>query len=296
MSTSESPLSAASFEASRERLRQLAYRLLGTVEDADDAVQETYLKWHSVNAQEIRSAESWLVTALTRICIDRMRVKARELTRYKGPWLPGPLYVDDPVTPEHRLEMTADLSMALLILLERLSPEERAVYLLHDIFDFSYANISSMVGKSEPSCRQLLSRARKHIKKERRRFETPGVNKRNIINNFLTALRNDDEQLLMTAIAEDASITSDGGGRVRSALKVVQGRDRICRLLLNVRRKTLGSVQDRLMHINGEPGIVSYVDGVPRALFVLETNETEVLAVFRVVNPDKLRSIPPLAA
>jgi RNA polymerase sigma-70 factor, ECF subfamily len=282
------------FESCRERLRRLAYRLLGTVEDADDALQEAYIKWADANSREIRSAESWLVTVLTRICIDRMRAKARELAHYTGSWLPGPLYVDDPIMPDQRLDMTADLSMALLVLLERLTPEERAVYLLHDIFDFNHFKISTVIGKSQESCRQLLSRARKHVREGRPRFAAPGDAKRSVIEKFLEALANDDERLLMNAIAHDATITSDGGGKVRAALRVVQGRDRICRLLLGVRKKIEGKIEDRLMRINGEAGIVSYVDGVPRALFVMETSDTEVVAVFRVLNPEKLRSIPAL--
>jgi|APAra7269096979_1048534.scaffolds.fasta_scaffold00098_41 RNA polymerase sigma-70 factor (ECF subfamily) len=282
------------FEASREKLRRLAYRLLGTVEDADDALQETYLKWLGIDNREIRSPESWLVTAITRICIDRMRTKAREKKFYTGPWLPGPLYVEEPMTAQARMEMTSDLSMALLILLERLSAEERAIYLLRDIFDYPYAHISTVVGKTEAACRQILSRARKHIQEQKPRFMVRGDRQQAVVEKFLGALQLDDENLLMGAIAEDASITSDGGGRVTAALNIIQGRERICRLLLTVRGKINGKIDDRLMLINGEPGIVTYVDNIPRALFFMETNDEQVLSLFRLMNPEKLSSIPRL--
>ena len=285
----------ARFEISRERLRRLAYRLLGTVDDADDVVQEAYLRWQGVDPREVRSADAWLTTVVTRMCIDRRRASHRERALYTGAWLPEPLYVSEPVLPDHRLDLTADLSMALLVLLERLTPEERAAYLLHDVFDFGYQEISGIVGKTEAACRQLLHRARKRVADNKPRFVVGDAERRSLVLKFLQALQTDDRSLLMNALAEDATITSDGGGRVKAALNVVRGSERIARLLFGVRKKRADIADERLMSINGEPGIVVYVDGAPTALFAFEIVAARISAVYRVVNPEKLRSIPRIA-
>jgi RNA polymerase sigma-70 factor, ECF subfamily len=177
------------FESCRERMRRLAYQLLGTVADADDIVQEAYLKWHEINGREVRSAEAWLSTVVTRLCIDRLRARRRERDLYFGSWLPEPLYVEEPISPDHRLDITADLSMALLIVLERLTPDERATYLLHDIFDYKYCDISRAI----------------------------------ILPKLIQTLENDDQGLLVSVLKEDATITSDGGGRVKAAVNVRPG-------------------------------------------------------------------------
>jgi RNA polymerase sigma-70 factor (ECF subfamily) len=286
---------ATKFEMNRERLRRLAYRLLGTVDDVDDAVQEAYLKWHGTDPREIRTAEAWLTTAITRLCIDRLRQRRREQLHYTGSWLPEPLYVTEPLLPDHRLDLASDLSMALLILLERLTPEERAVYLLHDAFDYGYPEISGVVGKTESACRQLLHRARKRVQEDRPRFAVGDAPRRHLVLKFLEALQTADHDLLLCVLAEGATITSDGGGKVRAALNVVRGSDRIARLLLGLKRKYPSTVEERLMNINGELGIVAYVNGTPKALFVLETSETAILAIYRVLNPAKLRSVPALS-
>ena len=281
------------FELNRERLRRLAYRLLGTVDDADDVVQEVYLRWHDVDARELRSPDAWLTTVVTRLCIDRQRASRRERASYTGAWLPEPLYVTEPLSPDHRLDRTSDLSMALLVLLERLSPEERAVYLLHDVFDFAYEEIAAIVGATEAACRQRLHRARKRVQESKPRLVVADAARRGLIMKFLHALQTADHALLIGALSEDATITSDGGGNVKAALNVVHGADRIARLLLGVRRKTTGAIDERLMSINGEPGIVVYVDGAPRALFVFAMTQTRICAIYRVVNPSKLRTVPP---
>jgi RNA polymerase sigma-70 factor, ECF subfamily len=296
MNSAPSAEHTTKFEMNRGRLRRLAYRLLGTVDDVDDVVQETYLKWHGTDPREVRTVEAWLTTAITRLCIDRLRQRRREQIGYTGSWLPEPLYVTEPLLPDHRLDLTSDLSMALLILLERLSPEERAVYLLHDAFDYGYREISGVVGKTESACRQLLHRARKRVQEDRPRFAVGGTPRRHLVLKFLEALQTADYGLLLRVLEDDATITPDGGGKVRAALNVVRGSDRIARLLLGIKRKYPGAVEERLMDINGEPGIIAYIDRAPKAVFAFETSETAILAIYRIVNPAKLRLVPALSS
>ena len=279
------------FELCRERMRRLAYRLLGTVEDADDIVQEAYLKWVSVSASEVRSAEAWLTTVVTRLCIDRLRARRREESSHVGPWLPEPLYVEDTISTE---AITGDLSLALLVLLERLTPEERATYLLHDIFDYKYRDISSVMGKTEPACRQLLHRARKRVREGRPRYQVSDSARNELVLKFVQALENNDQALLISVLEEDATITTDGGGRVKAALNVVHGSERIARLLLSVRKKKVGSIVERVMRINGEPGVVTYVGGIPNSLVAFQIDQERVGAIYRILDPIKLMGVPKL--
>ena len=280
------------FERSRARLRGLAYRLLGSVEDADDLLQELYLRWHQADAREVRSADAWLTTVMTRLCIDRIRDRKREREAYPGAWLPEPLTVAEP--PDAGLELAGDLSLALLVVLERLAPEERAAFLLHDAFDYGYADIGAMLGKSEAACRQLLHRARKRVHAERPRFQVSGAAQRRLLERFLAASRAGDAEALNQLIADDATLTSDSGGKVRAARNVIRGRDRIVRLLVGLARKRAGEEPAKLMAVNGEFGIVSYRGGRPAALLCCVTDGARIRALYRVLNPDKLCAVPDL--
>jgi RNA polymerase sigma-70 factor, ECF subfamily len=281
------------FVLARERLRRLAYRLLGAVEDAEDIVQEAYLKWSSVGASEIRSPEAWLTTVVTRLCIDRLRARRREESLYAGSWLPEPLCVEDTISTE---AITEDLSLALLVLLERLSPEERATYLLHDIFDYKYRDISHVIGKTETACRQLLHRARKRVQEGRPRYEVSAVERNELVLKFVKALESNDRALLISVLREDATITTDTGGRVRAALNVVYGSERVAKLLLGVRRKKRGLIAERVMRINGEFGVVTYVDGMANSLVAFDVNGQSICAIYRILDPIKLKAVPKLPA
>jgi RNA polymerase sigma-70 factor, ECF subfamily len=279
------------FELCRERMRRLAYRLLGAVGDADDIVQEAYLKWSSLGESEVSSPEAWLTTVVTRLCIDRLRARRREENLYVGSWLPEPLYIEDAISTE---DITADLSLALLVLLERLTPEERATYLLHDIFDYKYRDISNVVGKTEVACRQLLHRARKRVREGHPRYQVSDSAKNELVLKFVQALENNDQALLISVLEEDATITTDGGGRVKAALNVVHGNERIAKLLLGIRKKKGGSIVERVMRINGELGVVTYVGGIANSLVAFQIDQGRVGAIYRILDPIKLKAVPKL--
>jgi RNA polymerase sigma-70 factor, ECF subfamily len=284
------------FERNRERLRRLAYRLLGSVADADDMMQDAYLRWCEAGRDEVRSPDAWLTTVMTRLCVDRMRVRNREREAYPGSWLPEPLWVTEPPSPSHSLDMATDLSMALLLLLERLAPEERVAFLLHDAFDYDHREIARVLGKTEPACRQLLHRARESIRADRPRFVVDGNLWRRLTAQFLDALRSSDHDALVSLMTETATLTSDSGGRVRATQRIVQGSDRIARLLIGINRKRIRAITERIMLINGDLGIVTYDENQPTALLWFETDGTRIARLYRMLNPEKLGTVPALSA
>jgi len=280
-------------ERLRPRLRGLAYRMLGAVDDAEDVVQEAFLRWHRAGGDGIRSPEAWLVTVVTRLCLDRLRAIAVERAAYVGPWLPEPLVGNPPEAPDRRVELASDLSMAFLVMLERLAPEERAAFLLHDVFDCGYAEIAQALGKSEAACRQIVHRARRRVREGRPRFQVSPAAHRRLLQQYAEAVRTRDEARLLALFARDATFTSDGGGKTWAALNVIRGADRIVRLLLALARKLPDRV-DVIAPVNGQPGILTYMDGRPCAATAFETDGQRILSVFRVLNPDKLRRVAAL--
>ena len=279
------------FEQSRRRLFGLAYRMLGSKADAEDMVQEAYLRWHQANADEIRSPEAWLVTVVTRLCIDRLRRGAAERETYQGIWLPEPLFGETSPAPDEQIELASNLSMAFMILLERLAPAERAAFLLRDVFDCPYSEIARIIGKSEAACRQIVSRARDRVRRDEPRFEASEEDRIRLIKKFAAAIDADDEQTLLALFAEDATLTSDGGGKAPAARNVVRGADRLTRLFLGVARKLQGKVTRSFRPINGEPGLVTFVDGRPVSALSFVTDDARIHALYNVLNPDKLKDI-----
>ena len=277
------------FERHRARLFGIAYRMLGTVEDAEDVLQEAYLRWHQADAAEVRTPEAWLVAVTTRLSIDRLRRAATEREQYVGDWLPEPIATDPPSAADRQAEMASDLSMAFLVLLERLAPEERAALLLHDVFDTDYGEIARVLEKSEAACRQLVHRARVRVRGDRARFPVSPETKERLLEQFLAALGADDQDAVLALVADDATYTSDGGGRVPATRRVVRGADRIARLLLGFERKGRGLLRHEVAWLNGEPAITTYVGD--RLFFTtsVETNGERLLAFYRVLNPEKLR-------
>jgi RNA polymerase sigma-70 factor, ECF subfamily len=276
------------FEQSRRRLFGLAYRMLSSKADAEDMVQEAYLRWHQAPADEIRSPEAWLVTVVTRLCIDRLRSAAAERETYPGMWLPEPLFGE---SPDEQIELASNLSMAFMILLERLAPTERAAFLLRDVFDCPYSEIARIIGKSEAACRQIVSRARERVRRDQPRFEASEDDRLRLMKKFATAIDANDEQTLLTLFAEDATLTSDGGGKTPAARNVIRGPERITRLFLAVTRKLKGRVTRSLMPINGEPGLVTFIDGRPVSALSFVTDGARIHALYNVLNPDKLKDI-----
>ena len=282
---------AAVFEEHRRRLFGIAYRMIGTTADAEDIVQEAYLRWHQAHTEEIRSAEAWLVSVVTRLSIDKLRKASVEREKYNGPWLPEPLIASTSPTPEEELETASNLSMAYMVLLERLTPIERAAFLLHNVFDCAYPLIANILRKSEAACRQVVHRARQRVRSEQSRFKANDAALRSLINQFMAAADAGHDATLLSLFAKDATLTSDGGGVVPAARKVVHGRSRIARLYLLLAKRLGTRLRQKIMTINGEPGLVMYLDGVPLATTSFETDGESITALYTVLNPEKLRGL-----
>ncbi len=279
------------FDQYRQRLFGIANRMTGTRHDAEDIVQEAYLRWHKVDLQEIETPEAWLVTVVTRLSIDRLRVLTKERETYIGPWLPEPLFAEKIYTSEQQLEFASNLSMAFMALLERLSPTERAAFLLREVFDVSYEEIARIVGKSETACRQLIHRARDRVRRENPRFEATEEDRRRLIEKFRAAVGAADEQTLLSLFAEDATGVSDGGGRVTAARKVIEGGHKIARLYYHLGLKSKGLLDVKITEINGELGLISTVFGQPVAATVFEIEGEKIHRVYQVMNPEKLKGL-----
>lgn len=281
----------AVFDELRRRLFGIAYRMIGTTADAEDIVQEAYLRWHQADPAEIRSAEAWLVSVVTRLSIDKLRKASVEREKYVGPWLPEPLIADTSPTPEEELETASDLSMAFMVLLERLTPVERAALLLHDVFDCAYPMIANVLRKSEAACRQVVHRARQRVREHQARFKASEDARRLLIKQFMAAADAGDDTTLLSLFAKDATLTSDGGGVVPAARKVVHGRSRIARLYLLLAKRLGTRLRHEILIINGEPGLVMYLDAAPLATVSFETDGSSITALYTVLNPQKLHRL-----
>ena len=275
------------FEALRGRLFGLAYRMLGSRADAEDIVQEAYVRWHEMANRSVENPEAWLVTATTRLAIDRLRRLKTEREAYFGQWLPEPIVAHEP--PDHNLDLAADLSIAFLTILERLAPDERAAFLLHDVFDVGYGQIASVLDKTEAACRQVVHRARERVRGDRRRFDVPESTKAALLQKFMQATEARDEEALLALFAPDATWTADGGGKTAAAPTPIAGAGRIAKLVITLREKFWAA--DRRLEIatvNGETGLVIRDGSRLTATLSIATDGERILAVYAVVNPDKL--------
>lgn len=279
----------ARFEQTRPRLFGIAYRMLGTIEDAEDLVQETFLRWQQADRPSIREPEGWLVSVVTRLSIDRLRRVKTERDAYEGQWLPEPLPSANWGRADERAELSSDLSLAFLAMLERLAPEERAALLLREVFDCGYPEISQVLDKSEAACRQMVHRARERVQRDQPRFAVPAELSERIVTRFLSALHREDREELLALVSPQVSFTSDGGGKVSAIQRVVLGADPVLRLLLGYQAREEGRLVHHLAWINGEAAMVSWYGD--RIFFVtaFETDGERITGFYRVLNPDKLR-------
>jgi RNA polymerase sigma-70 factor (ECF subfamily) len=283
------------FEQHRPLLFSIAYRMLGSAMDAEDVVQEAYLRWREAQA-EVRSPKAYLSTVVTRLSIDRLRSVRAKREQYVGPWLPEPIATGDTPDVADAPVVEESLSMAFLVLLESLTPVERAVYLLREIFDYDYAEISRVVGKTETNCRQIAHRTRSAVAARRPRFESSQEEQERITKKFVEACADGDMRGLLSLLSEDAVFYSDGGGKVVAARNPVRGSDRVARLLLGLAGKMTREFAVRLAGVNGQPGIIVYAGDLPDGVFTLEVSEGRIEAVRNVRNPDKLHAVPRLDA
>jgi RNA polymerase sigma-70 factor (ECF subfamily) len=279
----------AAFAENRARLWRVAYRMLGSRAEADDAVQDAWLRWHGVEHQDIRSPQAWLTTTITRLCIDRLKQLRIERERYTGPWLPEPLVEEPPA--DQAAELASELSIALMALLERLAPEERAAFLLHDIFDTDYGEIAQILGKSEVACRQLVSRAAKRVREQKPRVQVPVETKQRLLGGLLHALQTQDRAALRSLLAEEAAWTSDGGGRARAARRVIRGAEKVARFGTGVFRKLIRHLEFHPVYVNDEPGLAVFSNGQLFSVMTIRTDGQRILDVFSILNPEKLEAV-----
>lgn len=281
----------AVFTALRPRLFSIAYRMLGIRADAEDVVQEAWLRWNGTRHDALQSPEAWLVTIATRLSIDRLRAAKSEREAYTGFWLPEPLVDVDERSPERQAEQASDLSMALMWVLERLSPDERAAFVLRQAFDEDYADVAAMLGKSEAACRQLVHRAAERVRQERVRFEVPREAHKRLVDRFMHAASAGDRPAMQALFADDVHLVSDGGGKVPSFGKVISGAYRLANLYYVGARRLGAQTVYRAATINGEPGLLRYVDGVLESAQAFAFDGGRIAAIYSVRNPDKLARI-----
>jgi RNA polymerase sigma-70 factor, ECF subfamily len=287
-------LSTAEFERARKRLTGLAYRMLGSVAEAEDVVQDAFLRVRAADTEQVADMAGYLHTTVARLCLDRLKSARARREVYVGTWLPEPI-VDDAAGPERALERSHDLSFALLMTLERLSPPERTAFLLHDVFGQDYAAIAAILERSEAACRKLAERARALVHEGAPRFETEPDEEQRLLTAFLTASSTGDVGALMQLLSADAVMYTDGGGKRRAALNPIYGPDRIARFFAGITRRP-DFVMPRVAEvrrINQLPGCLFTYEGGDVVVGAIEIHEGRIARVYVISNPDKLQHLKP---
>lgn len=287
---------SAMLEQLRPKAFAIAYRMLGSVADAEDVVQDALVRLHTALASDerIASPQAYLATIVTRLCIDELRSARRRREHYVGEWLPEPLVGAAEAPAPQRVELTESLSMAFLVLLESLSPQERAVLLLRDVFDYDYAEVARIVGKSEAACRQLVVRARARVLERRPRFDADAAQRAALADQFFAAIDAGDLTGLEVLLADEVSLHGDGGGKVPALARALHGRDTVARALLSWARvgELAGGYTARRTQVNGQPGaLIVSSEGLVIAVWALDVVDNRIAAIRSVVNPEKLRHI-----
>jgi len=280
--------------AQSRRLFALAYRMIGEVAEAEDAVQDALARWAAADHESIREPGAWLTTVTTRICIDRLTSARRRRETYVGPWLPEPVLTGrdgGAGDPADEVATADSMTLAFLVVLESLSPAERAVFLLHDVFGHPHDEIAGMLGRSHAAVRQLASRARGHLEDRRPRYEADADRRHDVAEAFLAACRGGDLDGLLAVLSPDVTLVSDGGGKASAARRPVLGADRVARFLFGLVRQAGETLQVRMVDVNGEPGLVGLVDGEVMVVFVLHVEDDQVATVQAIRNPDKLAGV-----
>jgi RNA polymerase sigma-70 factor (ECF subfamily) len=279
------------FEPMRPRLLAVAYRMLGSRADAEDVVQDAWLRWRDVDAATVRSPQAWLMATVTRLAIDRLRAAKVERAAYIGDWLPEPWV--EPIEerhPEQLLQQAGDVSVAVLWLLERLGPEERAAYLLRQVFEEDYADIAEMMGRSQASVRQLVHRATERLGRPVRRHDVTQEQHRDVLLRFLDAARSGTRESIRRLLADEVTLVSDGGGRVASVPRL-RGADRVTNLYWSTALRLGEAVEYRIARVNGEPGLLRFVHGVLESVQTVVTDGRQIVEVYTLRNPDKLKAV-----
>ncbi len=280
------------FNRLRPRLQGIAYRMLGAMAEAEEVVQDAWLRWHEAARDTFDSADAWLVTVVTRLSIDRLRAAKVEREHYIGTWMPEPTLTGAPDTPEQLLERADNVSVAFLAVLERLAPEARAAFLLREVFDADYEDLARTLGKTEAACRQLVHRAKAQVLDARPRFSVPRETHERLLRAFADAAVRGSLQDLKALMSEDAELLSDGGGKVPSFGKILRGSQRLAQLYFAVwRRMGAAAVRVEVVDINGEPGLLRFIDGQLESAQTFEIESDRIVRIRAQRNPDKLARI-----
>jgi RNA polymerase sigma-70 factor (ECF subfamily) len=285
---------AATFEPHRGRLTGLAYRMLGSRADAEDVVQDAFVRWAGAPRDDVANPEAFLTRITTRLCLDRLKSAQARREIYVGPWLPEPVLDADALSPHSHAELADDLSFALLLALDRLSPAERAAFLLHDVFEAPFGEVAETLEKSEAACRQLATRARKAVRETRGDPHPPQGEHERLLAAFAQAAATGDLDDLKALLAEHVVTLSDGGGRKAAALNPILGADKTARFILGLRRKIANSdiaIGIEVASINGAPGLLVYFDGVLDQAQTIAVENGRIAALYIVRNPDKLAAL-----
>jgi len=281
---------ATQFETYRPLLFSIAYRMLGSATDAEDIVQEAYLRYQATTPDQIVSPKAFLSTIVTRLCLNQLRSAKAQRESYLGPWLPEPVLTgpDDRFAPTQQVELHETLSLAFLVLLEQLTPVERAVFLLRDVFDYDYKEIAPMIGKTEAACRQLFRRAKQHIAAHRPRFKPAPDAHHQIFTQFLRAAGSGDMDGLLQLLADDVTLWADSGGKVRGIKRPLRGREVVARFLLASPQIPEESYQPDIANVNGEPAMILRAGSEARVVVSISIDQGRIYAIWVIGNPDKL--------
>ena len=286
-----------SFESYRPYLFSIAYRMLGSAMDAEDMVQETYLRYQSTPKDDIRSLKAYLSTILIRLCMDQLQLARRKREQYVGPWLPEPILTADTaevVDPQERVDKHESISLAFLVLLEQLQPFERAVFLMREVFEYDFAEIATMLGKSEAACRRSFSRAKLHLREHRPRFGASAETHRQLLNGYFQAMETGEITPLMNLLSENVTLWADGGGKIKgAATRPLTGREVVARFSVGARKRFVppAGAHMEMAEVNGEPALVIRVG--TQAVFVLsiEVEQGQIQAIRIMANPEKLARV-----
>ncbi|HYG07926.1 MAG TPA: RNA polymerase sigma-70 factor [Stenotrophomonas sp.] len=281
----------ALFTRLRPRLLGVAYRMLGSLPEAEDVVQDVWLRWHGADQAQIDNAEAWLIATTTRRAIDGLRLARHRREQYVGMWLPEPVLTDESLTPEYAQETASDLSVAFLSVLERLAPDARAAFLLHDVFDQDYADIARTLGKSEAACRQIVHRARLQLREERPRYNVSQDVHQRLLRRFVEAIANGDLKTMQALMAESAVLVGDGGGLVTSFPKPMVGGARIAQLLYAPLLRRRDELRLEPVLFNGRLGLLRYFNGLLESAMAFDTDGERIVQVLVQRNPHKLQRI-----
>jgi RNA polymerase sigma-70 factor (TIGR02957 family) len=284
------------FEAHRDLLFAVAYRMLGTAADAEDAVQDAWLRWSASPRADVAQPRAYLTQTITHIALNRLRAARVRREAYIGSWLPEPLLTATGPDAADRAELAESVSLAMLVVLESLTPEERAVFVLHEVFGFSHAEIGTAIGRSDTSVRQLMHRAREHVQARRPRFDVDTGQQREVTQRFLAAAAGGDIDQLMMVLAPDVTLTGDGGGKATAPLRPITGAAKVARFLAAISARpymgvAISDMTAEVAEINGGPGVLITVGGRPITVLTTVIAGGRITAIQLVANPDKLRGI-----